>query len=215
MSTKRHINKRGGATRDRLLTLARRRGVLRPRDLEPHGLSRETLRRLHAAGKLERRGRGLYVAAGAALSEHEMLAAASARVPHGVVCLLSALRFHELTTQNPSQVWLAIDRKARAPAERELPLRIVRFSGKARLKGIEEHDIDGVKVRIYNAPKTVADCFKYRRKIGTDVALEALRDCWRSKRCTMDELWRYAAVCRVTNVMRPYLEAVAAEEGRA
>ncbi len=164
---------------------------------------------------MERRGRGLYVAAGAAFSEHEMLAAASARVPHGVVCLLSALRFHELTTQNPSEVWLAIDRKARAPAERELPLRIVRFSGKARLKGIEEHAIDGVKVRIYNPAKTVADCFKYRRKIGTDVALEALRDCWHSKRCTMDDLWRYAAVCRVTNVMRPYLEAVAAEEGGA
>ena len=215
MPTKRHISKRRPGARDRLITLAQRRGILRPRDLEPQGLSRETLRRLTAAGDLERRGRGLYVAAGAALSEHEMFAAVSARVPHGVVCLLSALRFHELTTQNPSEVWLAIDRKARAPAERELPLRIVRFSGKARLKGIEEHDIDGVKVHIYNPAKTVADCFKYRRKIGTDVALEALRDCWRSKRSTMDELWRYAAVCRVTNVMRPYLEAVAAEEGRA
>jgi predicted transcriptional regulator of viral defense system len=144
-----------------------------------------------------------------------MLAAAGARVPHGVVCLLSALRFHDLTTQNPSEVWLAIDRKARAPDQRELPLRIVRFSGKARLKGIEEHEIDGVKVRIYNPAKTVADCFKYRRKIGTDVALEALHDCWRSKRCTADELWLYAAICRVTNVMRPYLETVAAEEGRA
>jgi predicted transcriptional regulator of viral defense system len=215
MPTKRHIRKRRPSARDRLLALAHRRGVLRPRDLARHGLSRETLRRLTAAGEIERRGRGLYVTAGAALSEHEMLAAAGARVPHGVVCLLSALRFHELTTQNPSEVWLAIDRKARAPAERDLPLRIVRFSGKARLKGVEEHDIDGVKVRIYNPAKTVADCFKYRRKIGTDVALEALRDCWRSKRSTVDELWRYAAVCRVTNVMRPYLEAVAAEESRA
>src|SRR6266508_5883329 len=205
MPTKRHIRKRRPGARERLLTLAQRRGVLRPRDLEPHGLSRETLRRLTAAGEVERRGRGLYVAAGAAFSEHEMLAAASARVPHGVVCLLSALRFHELTTQNPSEVWLAIDRKARAPAERELPLRIVRFSGKARLKGIEQHAIEGVKVRIYNPAKTVADCFKYRRKIGTDVALEALRDCWHSKRCTIDELSRYATVCRGTNVMRPYL----------
>ena len=215
MPTKRHTRKPRPGARDRLLTLAQRRGVLRPRDLEPHGLSRETLRRLTAAGELERRGRGLYVTAGAAPSEHEMIAATCARVPHGVVCLLSALRFHELTTQNPSEVWLAIDRKARVPAARELPLRIVRFSGKARLKGIEEHDIDGVKIRIYNPAKTVADCFKYRRKIGTDVALEALRDCWRSKRCTIDDLWRYAAICRVTNVMRPYLEAVAAEEGRA
>lgn len=212
MPTKRHTRKAAPAARERVLTLARRRGLLRPRDLEPHGLSRETLRRLHAAGEVDRRGRGLYAAAGAELSEHEMLAAAGARVPHGVVCLLSALRFHELTTQNPSEVWLAIDRKARVPAVRDLPLRIVRFSGKARLMGIEEHEIDGVTVRVYNPAKTVADCFKYRRKIGSDVALEALRDCWHSRRCTMDELWRYAAVCRVTNVMRPYLEAVAAEE---
>jgi predicted transcriptional regulator of viral defense system len=215
MPTQRHSYKRHNAASDRLLALARQRGVLRPRDLEPEGLSRETLRRLTAAGDLERRGRGLYVVADAATSEHEMLAAASARVPHAVVCLLSALRFHELTTQNPSEVWLAIDHKARTPAVRDLPLRIVRFSGKARVKGIEEHEVDGVTVRIYNPAKTVADCFKYRRKIGTDVALEALRDCWRSKRCTMDELWRYAAACRVTNVMRPYLETVAAEEGRA
>lgn len=215
MPTKRHASKASPAASHRLLALARRRGVLRPRDLEPEGLSRETLRRLTAAGDLERRGRGLYVVPDAAASEHEMLAAVSARVPHAVVCLLSALRFHELTTQNPSEVWLAIDRKARAPAVGDLPLRIVRFSGKARVKGIEEHDIDGVTVRIYNPAKTVADCFKYRRKIGMDVALEALRDYWRSRRGTMDELWRYAAVCRVTNVMRPYLEAVAAEEGRA
>src|SRR2546427_12622467 len=121
MPTKRHIRKHRPGARARLLTLAQRRGIHRPRDLEPQRLSRETLRRLLAAGEVERRGRGLYVAAGAALSEHEMLAAASARVPHGVVCLLSALRFHELTTQNPAQVWLAIDRKARVPTARELP----------------------------------------------------------------------------------------------
>ena len=125
-----------------------------------------------------------------------------------MICLLSALRFHGLTTQNPAEVWLAIDRKARAPREPELPLRIVRFSGAARTAGVETHRIDGVAVPVYGVAKTVADCFKYRRKIGTDVALEALRDCWRSGSCSMDELWRYAAVCRVTNVMRPYLESV-------
>jgi predicted transcriptional regulator of viral defense system len=144
-----------------------------------------------------------------------MLVTAATRIPHGVVCLLSALRFHDLTTQNPSEVWLAIDRKARAPVQHELPLRIVRFSGRARIEGIEKHRIDGVPVRVYSPAKTVADCFKYRRKIGTDVAMEALRDCWRSGRCTMDDLWRYASVCRVTNVMRPYLEAVAAEGSEA
>src|SRR5947199_5910597 len=166
MPTKRHIRKNRPSARDRLLTLAQQRGILRPRDLEPQRLSRETLRRLTAAGELERRGRGLYVAAGAALSEHEMLAAASARVPHGVVCLLSALRFHELTTQNPSEVWLAIDRKARRPKAEDLPLRLVRFSGPALRQGIEEHSIEGVQVRVYNPAKTVADCFKYRNKIG-------------------------------------------------
>lgn len=214
MPTKRHTAK-GRPARARVLALAARQGVLRSRDLAEQGLSREVLRRLHAGGEIERRARGLYVVRGAQLSEHETLAAASARVPHGVVCLLSALRYHDLTTQNPTEVWLAIDRKARTPAELELPLRIVRFSGKARTEGIEEHTIDGVSVRVYNPAKTVADCFKYRRKIGTDVAIEALRDCWSSGRATMDELWRYAAVCRVTNVIRPYLEAVVTEEGPA
>jgi predicted transcriptional regulator of viral defense system len=182
--------------------------VLRPRDLASHGISRQVLHRLHTEGRLERRGRGLYVLAGAALSEHEMLAQAAARVPHGVVCLLSALRFHGLTTQNPAEIWLAIDRKARPPNEPELPLRIVRFSGKARTAGVKTHVVDGVRVRVYESAKTVADCFKYRYKIGVDVAIEALRECWRSRHCTADELWRYAAICRMANVMRPYLEAV-------
>lgn len=184
--------------------------MLRPRDLAPHGISREILRRLHAEGQLERRGRGLYVLANAVLSEHEMLAQAATRVPHGVVCLLSALRFHALTTQNPAEVWLAIDRKARTPKEPELPLRILRFSGVARTAGVKAHVVDGVRVRVYEPAKTVADCFKYRNKIGVDVAIEALRECWRSRRCTADELWRYAAICRVANVMRPYLEAIVA-----
>ena len=197
------------------LQVIRRLGVVRPADLEAHGIPRRRMYDLVRKGKVERHARGIYAASNHPHTAEHALAQVAKRVPGGVICLLTALRFHELTTQNPSEVWLAIDRKARAPAELEVPLRIVRFSGKARLKGIEEHDIDGVKVHIYNPAKTVADCFKYRRKIGTDVALEALRDCWRSKRSTMDELWRYAAVCRVTNVMRPYLEAVAAEEGRA
>ncbi len=138
-----------------------------------------------------------------------MLALASRRVPHGLICLLSALRFHDLTTQNPSRIWLAIDRKARAPREPELPLQIVRFSGPALSEGVEEHAVDGVPVRVYSSAKTVADCFEYRRKIGLDVALEALREYLHSRRGSIDELWRYAGVCRVQNVMRPYLEATA------
>jgi predicted transcriptional regulator of viral defense system len=147
-------------------------------------------------------------------SEQEMLAMASARVPQGVLCLLSALRFHGLTTQNPSEIWLAIDRKARAPVVSDLPLRVVRFSGEARTAGIEKSIIDGVDVRVYGVAKTVADCFKYRNKIGTDVAVEALRECWRARRTSADALWRYAEICRVTNVMRPYLETVLADGRR-
>lgn len=211
MPTQRHTP-RSKPLADRVVALARRRTFLRPRDLDAHRLPREVLRRLVAAGKLERRGRGLYALPSAPRSEHETLAAASTRVPGGVICLLSALRFHGLTTQNPSEVWMAIDQKARTPNAPELPLRIVRFSGLARTEGIEAHEIDGVRVPIYDVAKTVADCFKYRRKIGIDVAIEALRDCWRLRSCSIDELSRYAAVCRVTNVMRPYLEAITASE---
>lgn len=106
-------------------------------------------------------------------------------------------------------MWLAIGRKARVPREPELPLRIVRFSGAARTAGVEEHVIDRVHIRVYAAAKTVADCFKFRRKIGVDVAIEALRECVETAQCSLDEIWRYAAICRVTNVMRPYLETVA------
>lgn len=202
MSTKRHTQ------REQVLALARTRGVLRPRDLAEYDLPREVLRRLVAEGLLERRARGLYVANTADRSEHEMVALTAARVPHAVICLLSALRFHELTTQNPTEVWLAIDRTARSPHEPELPLRIVRFSGGALTAGIENHDIDGFSVPVYSAAKTVADCFKYRRKIGLDVALEALREYLERSSRSMDELWEYAAICRVQNVMRPYLEAM-------
>ena len=130
-------------------------------------------------------------------------------MPHGVVCLLSALQFHELTTQAPFEVWLAIGEKARLPKVDFPPLRVVRFSGRALEYGIEEHRIEGVVVRVNSPAKTIADCFKYRGKIGLDVALEALRDCWKKRRATMDQPWSAAEVCRVANVMRPYLESLA------
>ena len=128
--------------------------------------------------------------------------------PRGVVCLLSALRFHALTTQAPFEVWLAIPKSARVPKAGYPPLRIVRFSGIALTEGIEDHIVDGVPVRVTSVAKTVVDCFKYRNKIGLDVALEALHEAWRAKRVTMDELWHFAAMCRVANVMRPYLESL-------
>jgi predicted transcriptional regulator of viral defense system len=157
---------------------------------------------------LVRIGRGLYVPADAELSANAGLAQASRRVPHGVVCLLSALRYHEIGTANPFEVWLALDQDVRRPQVEYPPLRVVRFSGKALTEGVERHRIESVPVKIYSPAKTVADCFKFRNKIGLDVAIEALRDGLRSKKCTRAQLWQYAKICRVTKVMRPYLEAV-------
>jgi predicted transcriptional regulator of viral defense system len=192
-----------------ILEIVGEAGVLRPRDLDAHGIPRIYLSRLCERGLLDRVGRGLYVLPDADVSEHHTLAEAGKRVPHGVVCLLSALRFHGLGTQSPSEVWLAIGNKAWRPQVDYPPLRFVRFSERTLEAGVEEHSIEGVLVRIYNPAKTVADCFKYRNKIGLDVALEALRDCRRQRRCTNDELWHYAKICRVANVMRPYMEATA------
>ena len=190
------------------LELARRMGIIRPRDLRDFGIPLDYLWQLHRRGLLSRLGRGLYALAGADITERHSFAEACKRAPHGVVCLLSALSFHGFTTQAPFEVWLAISVKARSPKPAGLRLRIVRFSGKALASGIEQHNIEGVNVRVYSPVKTVADCFKYRNKIGLDVALEALRDCWRDRRATMDDLWRYAKACRVSNVMRPYLESL-------
>jgi predicted transcriptional regulator of viral defense system len=191
-----------------VLDLAREKGVLRPRDLQLRGLPADYLWRLYRKDKLERVGRGLYSFPDADIGEHHSLVEAALRVPHGVVCLLSALRFHELTTQSPFEVWIAIEIKARRPKEKIIPLRNVCFSGEAFTAGVETHRVEGVEVKIYSPAKTVADCFKYRNKIGLDVAMEALRDCWRKKLATADELWRYAQVCRMARVMRPYLESL-------
>ena len=196
-------------TTDEVLELARQMGVLRVRDVTSRGIHPEYLRRLCQRGLLTRTGRGLYVAADAEISVHHGLAQAAKRVPNGVICLLSARQFHELGTQRPFEVWMALDRSAARPRIDYPPLRIARFSGKALTEGVEQHSIENVPARIYCAPKTVADCFKYRNKIGLDVALEALRDCREQKKCSNDDLWRYAKICRVANIMRPYLEATA------
>jgi predicted transcriptional regulator of viral defense system len=196
------------STQDAILALARDQGLIRPLDLDTRGLPRVSLTRLVRQGRLARVGRGLYALPDRAVSEHSALAEVARKYPRAAVCLLSALRFHEVTTQAPFEVWLAIPNKARAPRLDYPPLRIVRFSERALTEGIEEQLIDGVPVRVTNLARTVADCFKYRNKIGLDVALEALRESWKAKRVTMDELWRYAKICRVANVMRPYLESL-------
>lgn len=197
------------ATRQQeILDLVRRLGVLRPRDLDAEGIPRRHLRRLLDEGLLERPSRGLYVATDAEPTEHQSLIEACRRVPHGVVCLLSALRFHRLTTQAPFEIWLAIEAKARRPRVTYPPLRVVRFSHTALVHGVEEYRIQGVLVRVTDAARTVVDCFKYRNKVGLDVALEALRDCRRQKKATMDQLYRAAQARRMANVMRPYLESL-------
>jgi len=187
----------------------RKTGILRPKELKQLGARQETLWRLYKQGKLERVGRGVYGLPDRSVSERHSFAEAAKKVPNGVICLLSALRFHNLTTQSPFEVWMALDRKAWQPrAGPELAFRFYRFSGKALTAGVERHVVDSVQVRVYGVAKTVADCFKFRNKVGLDVALEALREAWRDKRDTSDELWRYAKVCRVANVMRPYLESL-------
>jgi predicted transcriptional regulator of viral defense system len=182
-------------------------GMLRPRDLAAAGIPRQQLSRLVDQGAVLRVARGIYIAAGADLSAHHSLAEACKRVPSGVICLLSALAFHEIGTQVPHEVWMAIDRKARLPRAAYPPIHFVRFSGPALAEGVTEQIIEGVPVRVYEPAKTVIDCFRYRNKIGLDVALEALRDCRRQRRCTNDDLWRYAQLCRVSKAIRPYLEA--------
>ena len=195
-------------TAQRLIDLVRSQGLIRPRDLLSLGIARVSLTRAVRCGQLERVGRGLYGLPGREVSAHGSLAEVARRVPKGVVCLLSALRFHGLTTQAPFEVWLAIENKALAPKLDFPPLRIVRFSGAALTEGVEEHVVDGVTIRVTGVAKTVADCFKYRNKIGLDVALEALREAWHEKRMTSDDIWRYAKICRVANVMRPYLDSL-------
>jgi predicted transcriptional regulator of viral defense system len=192
-----------------VLDIARKTGILRPRDLAARSIPRVYLQRLEERGLLVKEARGLYKLPDAPVTKNHSLAEACKRIPHGVICLLSALRFHNLTTQAPSDVWIALDRKARPPRISEQPLRLVRMSGKALTEGVEQHRIEGVPVKVYKPAKTVADCFKYRNKIGLDVALEALRDYRQKHRSGMDELYRFAKICRVERVMRPYLEALA------
>jgi predicted transcriptional regulator of viral defense system len=194
--------------RERTLDLVQGKGALRPRDLDMHGIPRHYLHLLNREGTVQRVGRGLYVPAAFGASEHHTLVEACARVPTGVVCLLSALRFHGLTTQLPFRVWMAIHEKAWEPRVDYPPLHFVRFSGAAWTYGVERHVIEGVPLRVYSPAKTVADCFKYRNKIGIDVAVEALRETWRQRRAGIDEIWRAAAACRMTRVITPYLQAI-------
>ena len=193
---------------DRATGLLKQTGIARSRDLERVGLDRTQVRRLASRGVIERVGRGLYALPHSVRTERHDLAAAARRVPGGVICLMSALRFHGLTTQNPFEVWMAIDRKAWRPRIEHPPLRLVYLSGKAFHEGVEEHNVGGVKVKVFGAAKTVADCFKFRNKIGTDVAIEALRDYRRKHPKQLEAVWRAAKIDRVATIIRPYLESL-------
>jgi predicted transcriptional regulator of viral defense system len=193
-----------------VLRLARARKLLRARDVTRQGLPTIALTRLVQAGKLERVARGLYGLPGAKISEHRSLAEVSARVPKGVVCLLSALRVHEIGTQAPFEVWIAIPQHMATPRLDQPAIRVVRMSDEALAEGVERLKIDGVEVPVFNAARTIVDCFRFRNKVGLDVALEALRDGWSRRKYTLDDLWRHATFGRVANVMRPYIEAITA-----
>jgi predicted transcriptional regulator of viral defense system len=192
-----------------LRQVLRRLGIVRAADLEAHGIPRGQIYRLLRKGLVERQARGIYIASKHPITAEHTLAQVAKRLPAGVFCLLTALRFHELTTQAPAEVWIALAEKARKPKLDYPRLRVARFSGPALTEGIETHRLEGVEVRVYSAAKTVADCFKYRNKIGIDVAVEALRDFSRRHRGGATELARCARICRVTRVMQSYLDAIA------
>ena len=194
---------------DRLLRLSAEMGAFRLADARSHGIHPETVYRLVRRGELERVGRGLYRATESMVTEYHGLVLATMVVPNGVVCLLSALSFHGLTTQLPFEVWMALDRRAAAPRDPAVLVRIMRFSEVALELGIEVYELEGVGVRIYSAAKTVVDCFRYRNLVGMDVAVEALRDCLQQNRSSPAELWELAKACRIGSVMRPYIEALA------
>lgn len=197
-STKQQINK-----------LLARGATVRSRDLVKAGLRRSELSRMVAAGKVVRVARGLYAAPGYQGGEHGALVAVAKRAPRTLFCLLTALRFHGLTTQAPFEVWIAIGNKAHPPRLDYPPVRAVRYTSESLSAGVEAHRVEGTLIHVTSPAKTVADCFKFRNKVGLDVALEALREARRSKKAAADELWRYARLNRVANVMRPYLEALA------
>ena len=190
--------------------LIQRKGAVRSRELVEAGVARAQLSRLVATGELIRLARGVYTAPGVALPEtEEGVLVVAERIPEARLCLLTALRLHGLTTQAPFEVWIAIGNKDRPPRLDWPPLRVVRFSGEALTAGLETRTMGSKQVRVTTVAKTVADCFKFRNLVGLDVAIEALRDALRARATSVDELWKYARLCRVSKIMRPYLEALA------
>jgi predicted transcriptional regulator of viral defense system len=193
---------------ERILQIARKKKLFRISEATRAGLHPEAIRRLTSRGQLTRVGRGLYALSSLEPTEHHTLAEVATRVPNGVVCLLTALRFHGMGTQNPRDVWLAVDRRAGVPRIDFTPTRIIRMSTAAISTGIEERTIDGVRVRITSPARTVVDCFKFRNRIGIDVAVEALKEYRRLRKGSVDSIWQQADRLRMSKVMRPYWDAI-------
>jgi len=193
---------------EKILDLLSKNAFLRSRDLKRHGLSRTALMRLARKGRAVRTERGLYMKPGGPETENFSLLEVAKKIPGGIICLLTALAFHGIGTQEPHQVWIAIGRKSARPRISNTLVRIVRLSASSLHYGVENHDIQGITLKVTGPAKTVADCFKYRNKLGLDVAIEALREGLRDKRFSTDEIYRAALVCRTWNVIRPYAEAM-------
>ena len=199
--------------RTRALDLLEGRGMIRLKDFVAKGVGPETLARLIRDAAVVRPARGLYQLSNTPVEATHTLAEAAVMVPKGIICLTSALQFHGLTLQMPSAVWMAIDRAAWRPKLAYPPIRFVRFSGSALTAGVERHQVEGIEVPITAPARTIVDCFRYRTKIGIDVAMEGLREGLRHHRFTPDELWNYARSARVWPVMRPYVEAMVSDGG--
>lgn len=196
------------SSRHRLIELVRKQGIIRTRDADKLGIAREYLRRLRNEGILEQPGRGLYVLAQSKPTEMQSIIEVCKKVPNSVVCLLSALQYHGLTTQLPHEVWIAIGNSSWQAKVDTVKIRITHFSPASFSYGIQKVSIGGVKLRIFNPAKTIADCFKFRNKVGLDVALEALREALAKRIVSVDDISKAASVCRVSTVIQPYLESL-------
>lgn len=191
-----------------VLELVRKQGVLRPRDLDRYKIARVYLSRMCEEGLLKRVARGIYTLPETNLEDGTEIEEVCRQVPKGVIALISALEHHNLTTQIASAVWVAIEHKSRTPKITYPPIRLLRFSKRLFECGVQIEKSSTSEIRVYSPAKTVADCFRFRNKVGLDVAIEALRDCRKKKAATMDEIWEAAKVCRMAKVMKPYMEAI-------
>lgn len=198
----------GKSKEQAVIDLAKKLGTIRIKDLLDRGIHPEFARRLAMKDILIRSGRGLYTLADSEITEHHDFALIGKRLPKGVICLTSALRFHGIGTQLPRNIWLALEKGSAQPRLSYPPISVVRLSGASFSEGIDEHTIEGVVVRIYNPAKSVADCFKFRNRLGLEAAIEAIKECLQERKATSDEIYHYAKICRVWNVMKPYLEAI-------